>query len=72
MEASRTATNQPTISMTLDPNVFSFAKKLKVGDKGIMKFNGIIKSHYAKQQQEEQETKTMQIHNLKQGSRRTQ
>lgn len=47
--------------LNLDNETFQFVKKLNVGDKGNMSFNGIIKSHSGKENDDDEESKVIRF-----------
>lgn len=48
----------------LDNDTFDFAKKLNVGDKGDMRFSGIVMAHSAKESDDDDETKVIKFTNI--------
>lgn len=73
MEASRAGiTDSPKVipRLRLDNDTFDFAKKLKVGDKGDMKFSGIVKAHSGKEGDDDEESKVIKFTNIELNSTR--
>lgn len=73
MEANRMGNSEsPKVipRMRLDNDTFDFAKELKVGDKGDMKFSGVVKSHTGKENEDDEETKSIKFTNIELNSNR--
>lgn len=67
MEANRVGIeSSPKIipRLRLDKETFDFVKNLKVGNKGEMKFGGIIKSHSGKESDDDEESKVIKFTNI--------
>lgn len=74
MEASRSGIeSSPKLipRLRLDNDTFDFAKSLKVGDKGVMKFSGIVKAHSGAEKDGDEETKVIKFSNIDLNSTRT-
>lgn len=74
MEANRVGIDaSPKIipRLRLDKETFDFVKKLNVGDKGDMKFAGVVKSHSGKENDDDQETKVIKFTNIDLNSSRS-
>lgn len=74
MEANRVGiSDSPKVipRMRLDNDTFDFAKKLKVGDKGDMNFNGVVKAHSGKENDDDEESKVIKFTNIELNSTRS-